>query len=340
MCAERLSVTPLAVARCRREASTHGGPKPACARHGSGRRRARAPRERGQALLETLVGAIVLVPLVLLAIWLGKVQSVRQATIAASRTLAFECTARPDACASADGQAVLADEIRRRAFSRIDTGVLTADRLPDDAPAAERNPLWVDRANRPLLERFGDIGVRVDREHFDAGASLAESRAGGLVADVAGFLADHAGPGRFGLDITEGLIDAKVQANVSASRSATDFSSQLDTIPLRVKAHTAVLTDAWNASGPYGPDARSVESRVDKGKQILPIYESTVDARYLPTRGFIALMNAIGLEPTGDAFRYHRADVDVVPPDRLGGSGDVPQYGGSAPIDPGQGGGW
>jgi len=340
MCAERLSAPPLAVARCRRRASTPGASSPGCALQASGPRHARGSRQRGQALLETLVGAIVLVPLVLLTVWLGKVQSVRQATIAASRTLAFECTARPDACASADGQAVLADEIRRRVFSRIDAGVLTADRVTDDAPAAERNPLWVDRANRPLLERFGDIGVRVDRERFDAGASLAESRAGGLVADVVGFLADRAGPGRFGLDIAEGLIDAKVQANVSASRSVTDFSSQLDTIPLRVKAHTAVLTDAWNASGPYGSDPRSVDSRVAKGRQILPLYESTIDARYLPTRGFIALMNAIGLEPTGDAFNYHRADVDVVPSDRLGGSGEVPQYGGSPPVDPGQGGGW
>ena len=313
MCAERRVVPPLAAARTR------------C---------------RGQALVETLVATIVLVPLVLLVLWLGKVQSLRQASIAASRTLAFECTARPDACADPAGRAQLADEVRRRAFSRVDAGILSADRLPDDAPAAERNPLWVDRANRPLLERFADVGVRVDRERFDAGASLVGSRAGGLVADAAVFLAERAGPGRFGLDLAEGLVDAKVQANVSASRTATDFLSQLDSIPLRVKAHTAVLTDAWNASGPYGGDARSVQTRVARGQQILAAYDASVDARYLLTRGFIGLMSAIGLEPRGDDFRYHDADVDIVPADRLGGSGSVPRYGSTGSTDTGAASGW
>ena len=286
-----------------------------------------AARPRGQALIETLVAMIVLVPLVLLLVWLGKIQSLRQATISASRTLAFECTARPDSCADPAGQAQLADEIRRRAFSRIDAGVVSADRLADDAPAAERNPLWVDRANRPLLERFADIGVRIDRETFDAGASLVGSRAGGLVSDAATFLAERAGPGRFGLSIADGLVDAKVQANVSATRADTDFLTQLDSIPLRVKAHTAVLTDAWNASGPYAGDARSVQTRVAQGQQILPAYDASIDARYLLTRGFIELMSTIGLEPTGGAFRYHAADVDIVPADRLGGPGTVPSYG-------------
>mgnify|MGYP003515335369 CR=1 FL=1 len=73
---------------------------------------------------------------------------------------------------------------------------------------------------------------------------------------------------------------------------------------------------------------------------ILPVYEASIDARYLPTRGFIGLMNAIGLEPAGDAFRYHAADVDLVPPDRLGGSGEVPQYGGSGTQGQGPWSGW
>ena len=53
-------------------------------RGGSAREGVRLAHARGQALLETLVGAIVLVPLVLLVVWLGKVQTLRQATIAAS----------------------------------------------------------------------------------------------------------------------------------------------------------------------------------------------------------------------------------------------------------------
>lgn len=317
MCAESLKASPRAVAR-------------AAARGSRRHRRGARHRLAGQALVETVVGAIVLVPLVLLVVWLGKVQSVRQAAIAASRTVAFECAVRPDACGDAHGQAALADEIRRRAFSRVDAGILSAERLPEDAPVAERNPLWTDRAGRPLLERFADVGVRVDRQRFDAGASLAHSRAGGIVADAAALLADQAGPGRFGLDIAEGLVDAKVQVNLSSSRTASDFRSQLDSIPLRIHARTAVLTDAWNASGPYGADPRSVESRVERGRQLLAAYDASIDARYLLTRGFIGLMGAIGLEPAAGAFRYHDADVDLVPPDRLGGSGEVPTYTGAS----------
>ena len=291
-------------------------------RHRSPPLAAARPRQRGQALLEALVGAIVLVPLVLLLVWLGKVQSIRQTAIAASRTLAFECTVRPDECTAAGEHPELVDELRRRAFSRLDAGVLTLDRLPDDAPASERNPLWTDRANRPLIERFADIGARIDAERFDAGSSVAVSRAGSIAGNAAQVLSELAGPARFGLAIDRGLIDAKVQANVSASSQAVDFSRQLDSIPLRVKAHTAILTDAWTASGPYeGP--RSVQARVGQGRRLLAAYETTLDVRYALTRGFIGLMNTVGLEPAGDAFRYHEVDVDVVPSDRIGGTGST-----------------
>lgn len=274
-------------------------------------------RTSGQALVEVLVGALALVPLVLLVAWLGKVQSIRQAGIAASRTLAFECTVRPDACAESAAHPELVDELRRRAFSRIDVPVLTLDRVADSPSSAERNPLWVDRANRPLIERFGDIGARIDLERFDAGRSLASARAGSITADPLGLLSELAGPGRFGLGIDRGLVNARVQVGVSARAVDDRFRTQLDTIPLRVKANTAVLTDAWNASGPYGGDGGSVEHRVRAGSRLGP-YEATLDARYAPTRGFIRLMDLIGLEPAGSAFRYHAPDVDVVPADRVG----------------------
>jgi hypothetical protein len=263
------------------------------------------------------VAAIVLVPLVLLVVWLGKVGSIRQATIAASRTLAFECTVRIDACADAASLGQLADEVRRRSFSRGDAPILSLERLPDLAPAGERNPLWVDRGNRPLIERFGDIGARIETAPFDAGLSLATSRSGGIVGNAGQVLSELAGPGRFGLEIERGLVDARVQANVSAGRAQDHFARQLDSIPLQVKARTAVLTDAWTAVGPYGGDPRTVESRVDRGKRLLSAYEATLDARYALTRGFIGLMDTIGLEPAGSAFRYHEADVDIVPADRI-----------------------
>ena len=267
------------------------------------------------------MAAIVLVPFALLIVWLGKVQTVQQASVAASRMLAFECAARPQDCRHGAAHPELVDELRRRAFSRTDVQPLTADRIADDAPTAERNPLWVDRANRPLIERFSDIGARIDLQAFDAGLSLAASQGGGGVADAAGFLADQAGPGRFGLGLREGLVAARVQAGISASSGASDFLRQLDSLPLRMRATTALLSDAWNASGPYGSAADSVERRVAQGATVLPAWEATVDARHALTRGFIGLMGAIGLEPNADAFRYHDVDVGIIPADRLGEAG-------------------
>ncbi|MCX7272041.1 MAG: hypothetical protein NTV19_02270, partial [Burkholderiales bacterium] len=76
--------------------------------------------QRGQALLESFVALLALVPLLLAVLWLGRVLALRQASIEASRLLAFECTVRPQACADPAAQARLADEARRRVFSRVD----------------------------------------------------------------------------------------------------------------------------------------------------------------------------------------------------------------------------
>ncbi|MEN9315875.1 MAG: hypothetical protein RIS35_2268, partial [Pseudomonadota bacterium] len=275
-------------------------------------------RQRGQALIEGLVAAIALVPLVLLAIWFGKVQSIQQAGIAASRLLAFECTVRPEDCADPEAHPELADELRRRSFSRTDVPVLTTDRS-SDAPS-DRNPLWVDRRNRPLIEDFSDVGVRIELESFDAGRSVARSRAGALGEAVMGTVDALSGPGRFGLGVERGLVNARVQVAVSPSAPSDGFRGQLDSIPLRIRANTAILTDAWNASGPYGGTSDTVESRVRRGGELPSLYETSLDARYALTRGFLTVMDVIGLEPSAGAFRYHETDVDLVPPDRIGGA--------------------
>jgi len=274
-------------------------------------------QQAGQALLETLVGASVMIPFVVLIVWLGKVQTMQQAAISGSRLLAFECSVRPEACAASANRPELADELRRRVFARADLGIFSADRMADEAPAAERNPLWTDHRNRALIERFADVGVRVDAERFDAGLSVSESRAGVIASNALEIVSDLAGPGRFGLEIRGGLVNARVQVNASRSAPADNFASQLASIPLALHAHTAVLTDAWNASGADTPGGRSVEARVSRGRQLNAWHEASIDARYLPVRGFLSLMELIGLEPTAEAFRYHSASVDVVPEDRI-----------------------
>jgi len=85
---------------------------------------------------------------------------------------------------------------------------------------------------------------------------------------------------------------------------------------MTMRATTAVLADAWTASGPAGSDPASVETRVEQGRR-LPLVESALDAAYLPVRGLLTAAAALGIEPAAGAFRYHEIDVDLVPLDRL-----------------------
>src|SRR5690606_233032 len=101
-----------------------------------------ASRHSGQALVETLVAALVLVLCALLVVLLGKYQSMQMSTIAASRTLAFECTVRPHDCGDASARERLGGETTRRHFGRIDREILSNDVLTDAAPPSERNALW------------------------------------------------------------------------------------------------------------------------------------------------------------------------------------------------------
>ncbi|MCO5108382.1 MAG: hypothetical protein M9907_15070 [Burkholderiaceae bacterium] len=270
--------------------------------------------QRGQALVETLVAALVLVPLALLAILLGKYQSMQQASIAASRTLAFECTVRPGACADAAAHAQLADDVRRRHFGRIDREILSNDVVADPAPPDERNPLWADRRGRPLLERFADVGVALAAPRFDAGRSTAVGRAAGGAASLLDRLA---GPARFGLSMTGGLVDALVQVRVSPSESDDAGFARLDSMPLTMRAHTVVLSDAWNASGPYGQAAGRVEPRVEQGSRLDPVHQAQIALGYQLTQWTLDLMHLAGLEPSAGAYTPQHVDVDRVPADRI-----------------------
>ena len=274
--------------------------------------------QRGQALAETLVAGIVLVPMVLLIILLGKYQSIQQAMIAASRTLAFECIVRVDDCADFGAHPELVAEMRARHFARHDAALRTETGGGDAADPATRNPLWVDRRNRSLLERFDDVGGQVSASPFDAGLSVAVGGQAGSVAGAARTLSNIAGPGQFGLDIAGGLFEARAQANLSETLGGSDFLGQLDSLRLRPQARAAILVDAWNASGPYEGGVHSVESRVERGARINEALETAIDIAYLPMRGFIELMTLGMLEENGGRFRYHETDVDLVPADRVG----------------------
>lgn len=284
---------------------------------------------RGQALTELLVGLVALVPLFLGVVWLAKVIDARHATIAAARALAFECTVRIEACASPDAHPELAAETRRRFFSDPRFGLRSDDAASGPVTRADRHPVWTDRGDAPLLERYEDVTVDVRELRFDSPLSFAGGQGDAVVPGAVRLLSELGGPGRFGLAIDGGLIEARVRAVLSRSRPADGWTARMLSMPLSMQARLAVLTDAWNASGPYGSAPDSVETRVDAGSRV-PGADPVIEAGWLGVRALLGTAGLLRLEPAADALRWREIDVDLVPPDRLG-DGVFPSATGASP---------
>lgn len=272
---------------------------------------------RGQAIVELLVAMLALVPLYFGVVWIAKVLDVQQSTVAASRALAFECTVRPSACAAPAAHPELAEDTRLRFFASHRLGVRSDGALP-----ARPNAFWVDRRGDALLEGLDDVTIDVVPRRFDSPLGFAGGLGEGFPRAVR-VLSELAGPGRFGLDIEGGLVEARVEARLARSWPGDGWVRSLTAMPLAMSARTAILTDAWNASGPYGEEADSVETRVAEGTRV-PGLDTAIAAGWLPVRGLLAIGAALGFESRASELRWHEIDVDLVPADRLGRPADVP----------------
>ncbi|MFM1987645.1 MAG: hypothetical protein RJA99_602 [Pseudomonadota bacterium] len=286
----------------------------------------------GQALTELLVALVALVPLLFGVVWLGKVIDARHATIAAARALAFECTVRIEACASADAHPELAAETRRRFFSDPRFGLRTDDAAEGAVTRADRHPFWTDRRGAPLLERYEDVSVAVRELRFDSPLSFAGGQGSAMVPGALRLLSELGGPGRFGLALDGGLVEAQVRATLSRSRPADGWTARLLSMPLTIQARLAVLTDAWNASGPYGDAPDTVETRVEAGARV-PAADPLIEAGWLGARALLGTASLLRLEPAADALRWREIDVDLVPPDRTGDGVAGPESGALPPTD-------
>jgi len=303
--------------------------------------------QQGQALVEVLVLATALVPLLLAVPLVAKYQDVRLAAIAASRTAAFECSARPDACGEEALQAAVADDLRRRHFSSHHRDLLSADGVPDGAPAEQRNRFWVDRRGGGLLAKPSDVSLGVATGRSDAADGASNRAAGGGAGGVSGAVGATSGlvgPGAFGLDVGGGLITSHVQARVSLNRTLAQWLQKPEGMRLVLTGKTAVLVDAWNATSGKGGEPRSLQSRLEQGRRLpeladtLAMFgdaagaspagtgssiagagtEGAIDVLYAPIRTLITSPLLAPVEPRGSLFRYHEIDVDLIPADRIG----------------------
>ena len=278
---------------------------------------------KGQALIELLIALVAVLPLYFGVTWLARVLDMQQANIAAARQLAFECTVRPSFCTDAQSQAELAGELRRRVFSAEHFGIQSGETASGLAHPDERKTLWVDRRGDALLERFEDVSFEVSSERFNTPFAFAGGQGDRAFPGAVKTLSELAGPGRFGLTLDGGFIRAQVATQVSRSQSADGWTSRLLSMPLTLRSHLIVLTDAWNASTPYGSAPDSVQSRVEAGARV-PVVEPALRAAWLPVRAVLSTAAFLGLESSARQFDPYSIDVDRVPADRLGDASSQP----------------
>lgn len=246
--------------------------------------RSRRPaRQRGHSLTEFVVLGLVIVPLFIIVPLLGKYLDLAHTTALASRYVAWEGTVWNDSGPGFKSEGKLAEEVRRRFFSRGEAPIKTDDAAGDFA--AHRNPLWVDHAGNPLLANFsGQVGV-----------TTSLTAVGGFVEDPLSRAA------RRDLGLPDyGLYKGMVTVKPADVPSLKPF----DSIGLQIDRQNTILVDAWTASGPG-----KVDSRISSGNVL-----SATPLRVPATFAAPLVLLELGRVPLPD---IGHVAPDKVPVDRL-----------------------
>ncbi|MDO4230987.1 MAG: hypothetical protein Q4D19_02520 [Lautropia sp.] len=293
-------------------------------------------------MTETLVMMLGLLPFFVAIPLLAKYQDMRQATLAASRTAAFECSVHFEHCHEDANTDEIANHIRRRHFSQLQTGVRSAEGVDDARMDEQRNPFWTDRAGKPMLASFADVKLDITREKMDAFNEMKAHNVPQLrLGQLAQTFSELTGPDRFGMPLSDGLITAKVQASTALDDSWLKHLPAGFTKRLNFNERTVVLVDGWHASSAKGSEARSTASRVEAGRQLPSVKhvlqalndriqlvpqrfiqntvpsdkpERLLDVLYAPARFGIS---EDPISKNRELFHYHEVDVEIVPEDRL-----------------------
>lgn len=241
-------------------------------------------------------------------VFVGRLQDLQWATIAASRYAAFERALRADRT----GAAALQGHVRARFYEPPDAP-LRSDDIRSDTHAWRRvMPHWTDRspAARPLVSRPADVAVTSSEDDAPgASARLASSVA--ALADRAAVVTG----GRFDVN-RRGYYSAAVRVRLAPFASEP---APLSTLALTLEERTTVFGDSWNAVGP--------QQAADRTRAFVPVaalraVRPVVDAFRWALRLF---------EPALDQLCLGRIDPELVPLDRLGEPGTGERGAWSAP---------
>lgn len=257
-------------------------------------------KQLGQATTEFFVGAVAIVPILLMIPLLGKMGDVNHTAIEASRYAAWETTV---ATADAKNVTALTNETQRRFFDHPSVFIQTGDTATGSS--SDQNPFWTVGADGRLIQSSTQsVGLTLDRDKETSAVSRAVSDGLNLIAGIPGLFNDEL---KFDVE-RHGLITARVGVDVlandlgfTANRGCDQAASASFTCVAR---QNVILTDSWDAASP-----QEVERRT---KAFVPaaIFED-----------LSKITNVVAKIPfleEWDRLEPGAVSPDVVPADRLG----------------------
>jgi hypothetical protein len=265
-------------------------------------------RQRGQALTEFIIIALVLIPLFLLLPVIAKYQDLAHATQMASRYLAFEAATHNGAQGGWTPPAQLAMDVRRRFFGNPLAPIKANDAAGNFR--ADQNPFWTDQQGNALIHDF-DTDVVVS---FGPGRGASQPAGYSPASDSLPFVfaRDPLGldaPGVFTANISVKLADLP-----APDGSYTKTYDTFARLGLVMRRHTSLLLDSWSAK-----DTQQVQDRISHpllfpGKLLepaAPLVDVAVDIVESPS--------CLPAVCSGKGPKLGKLDFwrDVVPADRL-----------------------
>lgn len=256
-----------------------------------------APRlQRGQSMVEMTVLCLVLVPLFLLIPVLGKYIHIRQQAQQATRAAAWEATASRSY--AVPGNAQVRPQLIARHFGAADS------KITSSVPASS-----AERLDDPLLNTFSDQPL-LQRSDIDLG-TYRNDREPGIMGKLTGVISRLPGP--FPPN-ERGLITASMDMRIRDLRTtdghAATYLEPFDTIGLRMRTTSALLTDPWNAAGAgiSGNHPRSVKAQL---RNLVPTSNLEEGSKMLQGVSSLPLFGVLGDLKPG------HIEPDVVPMDKL-----------------------
>lgn len=313
--------------------------------------------QRGQAMIEALIAAaLVMVPLFLAIPVIAKYQDIKTYTVQAARYAAWERTVWFGGAAAEtfgigsgtfsnkwDANEKTDEQIRVEIAARLlsDSGTTPfndTDKSGGSWVGGGTKMLWRDRRGNTLLQSYGDIANNTRGGYTALGsydATLASDKAPGTVNDlitplvnagsvVSNFIVDTRGLYTADVKIAVREVAYNVDAGLGPCPSCPVEDYLATGTKLAFSSKNVILANGWNANGPGSQDEYSTAA----GKKKISVYNQvrglTPSSLLQPDdggiiAGIMSVLKVVALIffPELSTIDLGRIEVDRVPPDRL-----------------------